>query len=272
MPELPEVETIKNSLLPLLQEKIITRAQLINSHCLVQNSLKFPQDLLGEPILDIKRRGKLLYFLLSKKKILAFHLKMTGKIFVAHSKEAPGKHVHFILTCEDKKVFFEDVRKFGRIYLFTQEEFFNWSFIKNLGPEPFEITEEKFITLFQSSARVKSLLLNQRVIAGIGNIYADEALFAAKIHPQSIARAIPPDILKKLHQSLLQVLKKAIQAGGSSFRDYVNGLGQKGNFQKEFQVYGQKEKPCPKCKNTLTTLKVAGRTSTFCIKCQKKYE
>lgn len=271
MPELPEVETIKNGL-SILKGQSITKLNILSTHCLRPNHNRF-HSLRGQVVTNISRRGKLLIIHLSSGNFLIFHLKMTGKLILADFQDLLDKHTHLEFFFKSNRLFFNDVRKFGFVCLFSKKELLEWNFWRTLGPEPFKISSIDFAQqISKSKANIKSLLLNQKIIAGIGNIYADESLFISKIHPLSKANKIPFNILQNLHKNLIFVLKKAISLGGSSFKDYVNSLGKRGNFQDHFFVYSRAGKSCYKCKNTLKKIKVAGRTTIVCLKCQKRYE
>ena len=234
------------------------------------DDLEFQRRLLGRGIFGVRRRAKLLILDLDGPLHLVFHLKMTGKVWVPDKGVQPGKHTHLILDLGDEVyVFFDDQRRFGYVTALTPMELETWDFYCGLGPEPLRLSLQDFTDIFQSrKARIKSLLLDQKVIAGIGNIYADEALYMAGIHPCTRAMDLSGEQLAALHHSLQQVLQEAIQAGGSSFRDYRNALGVAGLFQENFKVYGKKGLPCPECGASLESAKVAGRSSCFCPRCQ----
>ena len=270
MPELPEVETIAAGLAPLVSGRSIRDIFLMQARVVRGDELEFQRRLLGRKVLDVRRRAKLLILDLDGPLHLVFHLKMTGKVWVPDKGVQPGKHTHLILDLGDEVyVFFDDQRRFGYVTALTPPELESWDFYRGLGPEPLHLSSQDFTDIFQSrKARIKSLLLDQKVIAGIGNIYADEALYMAGIHPCTRAMDLSGEQLAALHHSLQQVLQEAIQAGGSSFRDYRNALGVAGLFQENFKVYGKKGLPCPECGASLESAKVAGRSSCFCPRCQ----
>jgi len=270
LPELPEVETIASGLVPLVCGRRIQEVRLISSHMIIGDELFFRQRLKSRIIRNVRRRAKLLIMDMDDPVHLVFHLKMTGKVWVPGERADPNKHTHMILALKGgQDIFFEDQRKFGYVAAMTPEELGCWSFYAGLGPEPLQLEVEDFVNIFRHrKARIKSLLLDQRVIAGIGNIYADEALYLAGIHPCAAPSEIPPDKLAGLHHCLREVLLAAIKAGGSSFRNYRNALGSAGNFQESFLVYGKKDHSCQKCGSVIETVKVSGRTSCFCPHCQ----
>ena len=273
MPELPEVETIARGLVPLICGSSIQNVDLVQPGCVQGDVQAFVQGLTGAGIDNVRRRGKLLIMDLSSGLLLVGHFKMTGKfLFYPPGHSVQTSHTRCILHLDsDCTLVFEDQRKFGYLRLMTQEEMETWPFYAHLGPEPLDISAHDFgHRLRTRHAAIKSLLLNQTCIAGIGNIYADESLYLAGIHPQTPADTLSSERLKKLHASLQQVLTTALQAGGSSFRDYVDGLGRPGSYQDTFMVYGRGGKTCPHCQTDLETARVAGRTSVFCPCCQPK--
>lgn len=276
MPELPEVETIRLGLAPHLTGRSIIRAEVRNAGSVRPDPDTFLARVAAAPIRSVQRRAKLLLIALGDPDQtdpvcwLAFHLKMTGKLLIQPPEAAPNKHTHVVFHLDDgRQFFFEDMRKFGFAAAFTPEELQSWPFYASLGPEPLDIGREAFLARFRSRAgRIKSLLLDQTVIAGIGNIYADEALFAAHIHPAVQARTLTPDQLSALHESVQAILRRSIALGGSSIRDYRLADGSLGRFQATFNAYGRQGQPCPACGAQMASAKVAGRTSTYCPCCQ----
>lgn len=270
MPELPEVETIARGLNTLVQGRRITGVRLLTPGVLRAGD---PDSLTDRIITHVSRRAKLLLVHLDRGDCLAFHLKMTGRVWVASPGQALPKHTHLVCDLEGAdRMVFEDTRRFGFWGIYGADDLQAWSFFKSLGPEPLESTAEELAKrLGARRAGVKSLLLNQTVLAGIGNIYADESLFAARIHPASLAANIPAPRLIRLCAELRRILLEAIAAGGSTISDYRNAYGKSGIFQDSFQVYGKKGEPCPGCAKPLQTAQIAGRTSTHCPHCQRKY-
>jgi formamidopyrimidine-DNA glycosylase len=270
MPELPEVETIARGLASVVRGRTVMDATVLTPGPVPDSEEGLSRRVAGRAVLAVRRRAKLLIMDLAGDLHLVFHLKMTGRVWVTHPEAVPCRHVHVIFLLDNgDRIFFEDQRRFGYCRLFSGEELKAWPFFADLGPEPLEIGPEEFASRFtRRSARIKSLLLDQGVIAGIGNIYADESLYRTGIHPRTKASDIPEARLRELHHNLQAVLREAIDAGGSSFRDYRDAYGQPGQFQERFSVYGRKGEPCERCGTSLGTEKVAGRTSTFCRKCQ----
>nr|BAF45151.1 formamidopyrimidine-DNA glycosylase [Nitratidesulfovibrio vulgaris str. 'Miyazaki F'] len=203
--------------------------------------------------------------------LLGVHLKMTGRLFVYGPEVAPNTHTRVVFGLDDgNRLFFDDARKFGYVRALSDADLATWDFWRSLGPEPLEIAAPDFAALFRGRrGRIKALLLDQTVIAGIGNIYADESLFRASIRPDAQAGELSPERLCVLHGHLVDVLRESIAECGSSIRDYRDAHGDAGAFQNRFRVYGRSGQPCVACGRALTTGKVAGRTTVFCERCQK---
>ena len=271
MPELPEVETIARGLAPLLTGRRFTALTVLDRRVFVGSAARFRAAILGRAITGVLRRGKLCLVEIEGGGHVAFHLKMTGRLFVTRPDPQPGPHLRVLLTLDDgRALHFNDMRRFGSCRGFAPGGLEAWDFYAGLGPEPLELTDAAFdAALGSRAARIKALLLDQRVLAGVGNIYADEALFAAGIRPMTLARDISPAGRKKLLAALKDILHRAIAAGGSTIRDYRTAEGVEGSFQWDFAVYGRGGEACPACKGKLLADKVAGRTSTYCPRCQR---
>ena len=202
---------------------------------------------------------------------LAFHLRMTGRLFVWPQGTAPGTHTRVIFDLDDgRRLFFDDTRKFGQVRALCRRELEAWNFWRELGPEPLEMTPEAFAARFSSRKAVKALLLDQSIVAGVGNIYADESLFRAGIRPGAKGCDIALERLKALHKALTDVLLLSIRECGSSIRDYRTARGDVGAFQNSFFVYGRAGELCRTCGTRLESARVAGRATVFCPKCQQK--
>lgn len=284
MPELPEVETIARTLTPCIQHRIISGVTLLNPGTL-QGPLPLER-VEQATITGVRRRGKLLLWDLAHAMStgiepgmitdsdtlvgLAFHLKMSGRVFAYPAQTQPGTHTRAIFDLDDgQRIFFDDARKFGLIRVLTPSTLADWPFWNKLGPEPFALDPQAFARLFAGKrGQMKALLLNQSVLAGVGNIYADESLFRAGINPATPAHKVSAPQLQSLHRQLLDVLNESINACGSSIRDYRTARGDAGAFQNAFCVYGRAGKPCTVCANLLAISRVAGRTTVFCPKCQ----
>lgn len=294
MPELPEVEIVRRTLEPhLLGRRIVALEALwLKSLVISDAAREFFNSRADWLILALKRRGKLLIIEFGDRPdgpaslFMGFHLKMTGQVLVKPADTSPGKYTRVMLEIRSDdgvitKLFFDDMRKFGFCRVMLPEEKEEWGFLRKLGPEPLEIDANRFAACFCKpgsvsvgketllSGKVKNLLMNQEVIAGVGNIYADEALFRAGIRPDCPVCELSLAKLVRLGECVQEVLKLGIAAGGSSIRDYLDADGKAGAFQEEFQVYGRKGQACPKCGNILEHMKLAGRSTVFCPFCQQ---
>ncbi len=265
MPELPEVETIVRR----LREPLIGRA-FTGVHVGWERTVGTPVEELkrrlpGQRIEGIRRRGKYLVFRLSGGDSLIVHLKMTGDLEVLPVTDPPRRHDRLVFDLDNgRQLRFRDPRKFGRVYLTDDPA----QVLGRLGPEPLDaaFTEEDFLALFnRRSARIKSLLLNQEFIAGLGNIYADEALFLAGIHPGRRADTLREEEKRRLYRAIRQVLHVAIEHGGSSLADEAY---RGGRYQERFWVYGRAGRPCPACGAPIQRIRLSQRSAHFCPNCQ----
>jgi len=260
VPELPEVETVVRSLAPHLPGRRIVAAEFDSRFVTPGNRRALAAKLAGRTIASIRRRGKFIVITLDQGS-LAVHLGMTGKLLL--DGEA-GPHTHGRFTLDHGVLLYDDPRQFGRIE-------WNPSRIARLGPEPLEIGLEEFVTRLRARrSRVKSLLMNQRFLAGMGNIYVDEALFAAGIHPLAIASRVSKARAARLHQAIREILALAIEHRGSSISDYVDAEGSRGEFQILHRVYGREGEACIQCGGPIKKIVVAQRGTHFCGRCQKR--
>ena len=264
MPELPEVETVARSIAPLVGRRIIS-AELRASRVLRgANPDGVARSLEGRKIAGVRRYGKFIVVSLGDGGYLTIHLGMTGRLLLGGT---PGKHTHAVLTFDRGVLLFDDPRMFGCL---------EWTGefperVARLGPEPLEIAFEDFArALKRRRTRIKALLLNQSFVRGIGNIYADEALFRAGIHPLALTHRLRSDRARRLYDAIVEVLSEAIAAGGSSVSDYVDAEGRKGFFQFAHRVYQRTGEPCLNCRRPIRRVLVAQRSSHFCAACQKR--
>ena len=264
MPELPEVETVVRSIAPLVGRRIVT-AEFRGARTLRGGDPeRMAARLAGRRIVAIRRYGKFILLSLSGGGYLMLHLGMTGRLLLGG---APGKHTHAIFTLDRGVLQFDDSRQFGAIEV---HEGFP-ARVGRLGPEPLEIAPEDFArALRRHRMCVKALLLNQTFVRGVGNIYADEALFRAGIHPLAKTARLRSDRALRLHQALAEVLTEAIAAGGSSISDYVDAEGRQGFFQVSHRVYQRTGEPCVNCGTAIGRVVVGQRSSHFCPHCQKR--
>lgn len=275
VPELPEVETVRKTLKQLIQNKVIKEvvvswAKMIKKP---ENVEEFSDALKGQQIVDVKRRGK---FLLIETNIFTIvsHLRMEGKYGVFQANDPVDKHTHVIFFFEDgSQLRYKDVRKFGTMHLFKKGQELVSLPLSQLGPEPFDpaFTIANFKERLAKTTRsIKTSLLDQKIVVGLGNIYVDEALFRSRIHPERQANSLTDKEIERLYQEIIATLSEAVEKGGSTIRSYVNSQGQIGMFQLELYVYGRKGQPCKRCETTLERIIVGGRGTVFCPNCQKK--
>lgn len=269
MPELPEVETIVRDLRQELVGKTIVKTRFITKSVWYDKPPSPAK--LKAGIVAIKRRGKNILIYLSNKNILAVHLKMTGRLTVENPNLPIKKHTHFIMDlASGGQVRFNDIRRFGYLDLTKESILEERPYIAALGPDALSISRGDFKdTILAKNRIIKSLLLDQTVIAGLGNIYSDEALFYAGINPRKVSSRISLAKAEKLYDSVIDVLNKAIDSRGSSIDDYVDGRGAKGSFQNSHQVYGREGEPCKKCGRSIVREVIGSRSAHYCPRCQR---
>ena len=277
VPELPEVETVRRTLIHLVKGKTIDEVKVTWS-----NIIKRPVDveqfcdaLKGQTILDVHRRGKFLKIILDDY-VLVSHLRMEGKYALVEKDEPIDKHTHVIFLFTDgTQLRYKDVRKFGTMHLFQPGEEESSPPLSTLGPEPFEAlftAEVLKKRIGRTTRKIKAVLLDQQVVVGLGNIYVDEALFRARIHPERVASELTDEELDRLHKEIVATLQEAVEKGGSTIRSYVNTQGEMGMFQLQLYVYGKKDQPCAVCGTPIRKYVVAGRGTHICPSCQKLEE
>lgn len=271
MPELPEVEVIARGLDATLAGRTIVSADAVGLTRLSEPASSLVPRVTGRTIVRAFRRAKVLLLEMDDGAFLVFHLKMTGRVVHGPARDAE-RHDRILFHLDDGSLLsFADMRKFGYVRVFTPEELAQWDFLKRVGPEPLETAPEDLARRIAGRrSAIKALLLNQSVVAGVGNIYADESLFRAGLHPETRGDRIGRARATALFSHLQDVLRLAISENGSSISDYVNARGDAGAFQNSFNVYGRKGEPCKQCGETLRAVTVAGRTSTFCPHCQRR--
>jgi formamidopyrimidine-DNA glycosylase len=269
MPELPEVETVKNELAPLIVGRTVTNVVLLWEGIIRQPSAaEFRLRLIGQKIAGINRRGKYLLFNLSNGENLIAHLKMSGALIAGRGNGEGIKYARAVLYFDDgSNVVFRDPRKFGRMWLVTDPS----SVVGKLGPEPLEpvfTTDVLAQRIKGRKAPVKALLCDQHVIAGVGNLYADEALFLARIHPLTEGGKLSGARLKQLHSAIIQVLQKGIKNKGASIENYVRPDGNPGTAHLEFLMPRKAGENCTRCGTPVERITVRGRGTYFCPNCQ----
>lgn len=274
MPELPEVDVMKAGLKELTVGKTIESVEVYWDAIIDQPAVEeFKEDLVGEQILDVRRKGKYLIFKLSNHDLVS-HLRMTGGYSLETSEFEKDDYTHVIFDFDDgSHLLYHDIRKFGRMYLLGKNESKTFAPLLKLGPEPVmeELDFMEFITeLGDYNVPIKSLLLDQTFIAGLGNIYADESLFRAQIHPLTPANALDRGQAVKLYYAITDIIRIAMTEGGSSIRNYKNAFGEEGNFQNYMKVYGKEGEPCQVCFTPIEKIKVGQRGTHFCPQCQEE--
>lgn len=288
MPELPEVETVRIGLSAFLPGRTIARVEYNWEKSFPNNADDVEQFLLGAKVVKVARRAKVLLIELNTKYALVVHLKMTGQLVFRGTTgehfgaghptdslvgELPDRSTRVtIIFTDGSKLFFNDQRKFGWMRLLPTAEVSQIDFFKKVGPEPLgvEFTWEilKGRLLRRPNTNIKAALLDQTVIAGVGNIYADESLWGARIHPQTIVNAISDAKFKALHEALVAVLRLAIEKGGSTDRNYVNAEGKRGSYLHFASVFRREGQTCPRCGTVIIKTRVAGRGTHLCPHCQ----
>lgn len=275
MPELPEVETVVRTLRGLVVGKTIERVSVT-----LPRIVRFPHDteafkagLTGQTIHEIKRRAKFIQFVLDRD-VLVSHLRMEGRYGLYAAQDPVEKHTHVIFHFTDgTELRYRDVRQFGTMDLFPLGMETQAGPLAKLGVEPLEeaFTADVLRQLLKDrTTKIKPLLLNQECIVGLGNIYVDESLFKAGIHPEKPAGKLTKKQVARLHESIVATLSEAVEQGGSSIKSYVNGQGEMGMFQQSLLVYGRKDEPCVNCGTPIVRLVVGGRGTHICPACQKK--
>ncbi|WP_395473401.1 DNA-formamidopyrimidine glycosylase [Spiroplasma endosymbiont of Nomada rufipes] len=276
MPELPEVETVRKTLQPLLtNHKIIGVRIILNKIIKTPSIEQFTKQIIGQTINDVQRVGKLLIFILDDYVLLS-HLRMEGKYYFQQNNQSINwKHVLLILELDNKyELRYHDTRQFGTFHLQTKNEYQNIKPYINIGPEPFNknVTAEYLKNKWKNKSQsIKATLLEQNVMSGLGNIYADEVLFYASIHPQSITKNLTLKQLQEIINKARFVLDKSIKLGGSTISSYTSSLGVTGYYQQELQVHTRAKMTCFKCHTIIKKIKINLRGTYFCNHCQIKY-
>jgi len=271
MPELPEVETVVRDLRPLLVGRVIRAARASRHKLRRPWNAKWNAMIENQRVEAIRRRGKWILVDLDGTAVLRVHLGMTGQFTVVGGSEPEPEHLHLAFTLDNQTdLRFRDPRRFGAVEWFADRAVVEAAMDDELGPEPFGLDAAYFREAIRGTSRnLKAILLDQTLVAGVGNIYADEALFRARLHPSRIGKSLSPAECDRLRAAIEVVLTKAIESRGSSIRDYVGGSGQRGGFQNEFAVYGRTDEACTACGTLVACVRLAGRSSHFCPECQK---
>jgi formamidopyrimidine-DNA glycosylase len=292
MPELPEVETIRRGLVERIRNQVIAGVKIrLKKMMLHPEARRWSTALRGQRILDLRRRGKYLIFD-TDQYVMLVHLGMTGQLtywdqrrrddakFQIHPltglqrarQHAPDKHTHVRIELEDgNAIYYRDIRQFGKWRLYRRNEFEHSGFFDRLGLEPFgpDYRLKNFLSRFEGrKLRIKSLLLDQRFVAGVGNIYADEALFQAGLHPERPASGLSEAEKEELFRAIPKVLRRGLQNGGTTVQDFINAEGESGGNQAYLRVYGRVGEKCRHCRSAIVRIVVNQRSSHFCPHCQ----
>lgn len=271
MPELPEVETIVCGLRDKLTGLNFSKIEVRLEKCIQGPKKSFITSVRGRKILRVERQGKNIILHLSGGVALGVHLRMTGRLRFVPARTPREKHTHVIFSFQRHpgQLRFVDQRQFGRLFVEKKNVGDKLGSLAELGPEPFQISAREFIGRVRCKHRaIKPLLLDQRFLAGVGNIYADEALHRARIHPRRQSDSLGEEALLRLYHALRRILREAIRAGGTSVRTYVDASGSTGSFQHSLRVYGREGSACRFCGSIVVRERVAGRSSFFCPRCQ----
>ena len=268
MPELPEVETIRAQLARRLEGRTLTRVEILDPRLTRPYDLfEVTEELEGDLVTAVERRGKYLLLRLESGLVLLVHLRMTGSFGFT-----PTTHERAVLELDDgSRLAYRDVRRFGTWLVLEDGDLDPYLAAKN-GPEPLG---PRFTStwlgakLARRRAPLKAVLLDQRVVAGLGNIYADEALWRARVSPLRAANGLQPDEVARVHRAIRIALRTGIERQGSTLRDYATPDGAEGSMQDAFRVYGRDGKPCPRCRTTIAKARAGGRGTWFCPRCQR---
>lgn len=270
MPELPEVETVVNTLKNMIINKKIVKVDVYWDNIVDKISVdEFKEKIVNQHIVDIERKGKIILYILDDYVMLS-HLRMEGKYYV-DSEFTKDKHSHVIIYFDDNTFLrYHDTRKFGKISLISKSKINEHPYIQKVGPEPFTIDSEYLYDRLKTKRiEIKACLLDQSIMSGLGNIYVDEVLFLSKINPSTPSNTISKAQVKFIIDNSIKVLNKAISLGGTTIRSYTSSLGVSGRFQNELNVHTKVGLPCPICKTIIIKTKVKQRGTYLCPKCQK---
>ena len=269
MPELPEVETVKNTLKKQILGKKVKSVKILYDGIIDTNKDEFKKNIIGQSFINIERRGKFLIFELNDYYLVS-HLRMEGKYFIKPVDEEISKHEHIIFYLDDFTLRYHDTRKFGKMYLVTKDKLYINTPLEHIGLEPWDnsLNSKYLLEKYHVNTHIKTLLLNQDIIAGIGNIYADEILFSSKINPNKKGKDLSNEECEQIIINTRKILSEAICMGGTTIRSYTSSLGVTGHFQDNLLVHKQDGKKCKKCGSIILKTKINGRGTYYCPKCQ----
>lgn len=270
MPELPEAETIARELRSAIRGQLLRLIRLERPDILHGDAASLSVELRNRKVIDVSRRGKRVIISFDHDAALVFALGMTGRITIEQATDACLAHTHLRITFGDgtREIRFRDPRRFGGVWFLNGACGSHGRPLSPLGDEPLEMNIKRFRKLLQRGRQIKALLLDQRIIAGLGNIYCDEALHRSRIHPRTRASDLAPEQTAILLRQIRAVLRSAINCGGSTLMDYRNTNGQPGWFQEKHRVYNRRGEPCRRCKTPIERIIVASRSTHLCPNCQ----
>ncbi len=273
MPELPEVETVVRSLAPIIGQNI-NHAQVYQHQLRIGSKVPtdFESRIQDSTVLDIRRIAKYIVINLSNFETIIVHLGMSGNLLMKEITHKAGKHEHVEIALTKNKLIYYDPRRFGLVDIIKTDNISNYFKKKKIGIDALsEDFNEDYLSkiISKSNTVIKQLLLNQEIVAGLGNIYVCEALYSAKIHPNRISKTLSVREVKSLVKSIKEILRRSILQGGTTLKDYKDATGSPGYFVQELDVYGKTNLPCSKCKGKIERIIISGRSTFFCKKCQK---
>jgi formamidopyrimidine-DNA glycosylase len=272
MPELPEVETVVRRLRSSVVNQKIQKVRIVTPKIVRPPAGPFIKSLQGAIIRKISRKGKFILITLDPAGTLILHLKMTGQVLLETTATPGDQHTHLILSFYSSPIHmhYRDIRKFGFFDFLSGGAVGEPLYLKKIGPDPLEISPKTFFERIRHKKRsIKSVLLDQSVISGLGNIYVDESLFLSGVHPQIKASTLSPDQARTLFRIIKKILNRAIDLQGSTLRNFRTPDGNSGGYQKFHQVYRRKGQSCPRCGSSIAKMIVAGRGTHYCPSCQR---
>lgn len=272
IPEIAEVETVRNTLKRRILNKKITEVKVYYEPMIESNINDFKRDLIGKSFIDIKRIGKWLIFETEDRYLLS-HLRMEGKFFIKGLNEEKNKHEHVVFTLDNEITLrYHDTRKFGRMNLIKKEDLYNTESIKKQGLEPGDknLTSDYLLKKFKNKKLpIKTVLLDQTIISGLGNIYVNEVMFYAKINPLKPACEVTIEECDLIIKGSNEIIKEAIKMGGTTIKSYTSSLGVTGRFQQKLKVHKKEGELCSICSTPIKNIKIGGRSTYYCPTCQK---
>jgi len=269
MPELPEVESLRLSLEPFLLHHPITAIQILRKDFLTPPSAPL-KNLLSHHFTRTLRHGKKLFCITEDDQTLLIHLGMSGRVDCVPAPAPVEKHTHIILSlATNTQIRLRDPRRFGGLWYYKSSALALQTETRSLGPDALALTPGHLAHWKKTRGRIKQRLLSQKDVAGLGNIYVDEALWLSRIHPRQLVQRLAPQQIADLVQAIHTVLESSLRSGGTTLRDYRNVSDQPGQFAHQLQAYGRANQPCLRCKSPMKSTQIATRTTTYCPTCQK---